>query len=499
MIVRGAPRALIVAGAVVASIACRSAGSQPPAARTSPATSTLQHDIDAILGQPALAPGYWGIFVKSLRSGATIYALNPQKLMMPASNMKIVTLAAAADRLGWDFTFTTRFLSIGRIENGVLDGDVLAVGTGDPSFGTADGSAGRAFDACAERLRELGVRTVLGRVIGDDNAFDDEGLGFGWSWDDLPDDYAAAVSALQFNENAARLTVAPGPAAGDVAAVVLDSPDTGLTIDNRLVTAAEGSAASIEAHRLPGSSRLELRGSIPIGSAPATRVVSVDNATLFLVKALRNGLIARGIDVRGAAMDIDDLLEPPRPGDRAVKLATHRSPPLSTLAIRLMKASQNLYAETLLKTIAAAGGTPTGIGGPMLVQTTLQAWGIAPESLILRDGSGLSRYGYVTPETLVAILAHVAADDRLRGPFEAALPIAGRDGTLAARMRGTAAEGNVRAKTGSMANVRALSGYATTMAGEPLVFSIIANNFAAAPAIITEAIDAIAVRLVNGD
>ncbi len=496
---RGARQTVIVACALVASIACRSAGPHPPGVLNRPAPSTLQHDIDAILAQPALAPGYWGILVKSLWSGSTIYALNAQKLMMPASTMKIVTLAAAADRLGWDFTFTTRFLSVGRIENGVLDGDIMAVGTGDPSFGTADGSAGRAFDACAERLKALGVRTILGRVIGDDNAFDDEGLGFGWSWDDLLGDYAAAVSALQFNENAARLTVTPGPAAGDVAAVALDPPDTGLTIDNRLVTAAEGSAASIGAHRLPGSSRLELRGTVPIGSAPATRVVSVDNATLFLVKALRNGLIARGIDVRGAAMDIDDLAEPPRPGDRAVELATHRSAPLSTLAVRLMKASQNLYAETLLKTIAATGGTPGGIAGPMLLQTTLQSWGIAPESLILRDGSGLSRYDYVTPETLVAILAHVASDNRLRGAFEAALPIAGRDGTLAARMRGTAAEGNVRAKTGSMANVRALSGYATTMTGEPLAFSIIANNFAAGPAIITEAIDAIVVRLVTGN
>jgi serine-type D-Ala-D-Ala carboxypeptidase/endopeptidase (penicillin-binding protein 4) len=445
-----------------------------------------------------LARGYWGVLVKSLKSGETVYALNARKLMMPASNMKIVTLAASADRLGWDYTYTTRFVIVGRVEDGVLDGDVLAVGTGDPSFGTGDGSAGRAFDACAERLHAMGVRTILGRVIGDDNAFDDEGLGFGWSWDDLPDDYAAAVSALQFNENTVRVTVTPGPAAGDVAAVTVDLPDSGLTIDNQLRTTTGDSTASIEARRLPGSPRLELRGSIPIRTAPATRVVSVDNPTLFLAKALRNGLIARGIDVRGGAVDIDDLPEGPL-RDQAVELATHRSPPLSTLAVRLMKASQNLYAETLLKTIGAAGGTPTGLAGRMLAQSALQGWGVPPEWLILRDGSGLSRYDYVTPETLVTILAHVAADDRLRGPFETALPVAGRDGTLATRMKGTLAEGNVRAKTGSMANVRALSGFATTTAGEPLAFSIIANNFDAAPSIIADAVDAIVVRLVKGN
>ena len=272
-----------------------------------------------------------------------------------------------------------------------------------------------------------------------------------------------------------------------------------MTIDNRLRTGAEGSAASVQATRLPGSSRLELRGSIPLGSAPTTRDVSVDNPTLFLVTAFRDGLIARGIDVRGPALDIDDIHDVAHalPRDRAIELSTHRSPPLSMLAVRLMKASQNLYAETLLKTLGAASGTPTALAGRTQAEGAVQAWGIAADGMILRDGSGLSRYDYVTPETLVTILTHVAGDEKLRGPFDASLPIAGRDGTLATRMKGTPAEGLVRAKTGSMANVRALSGYATTTAAEPLVFSIIANNFEAPGAAIVNAIDAIVVKLVE--
>jgi serine-type D-Ala-D-Ala carboxypeptidase/endopeptidase (penicillin-binding protein 4) len=470
-----------------------------PADPARPAHPQLERDIDAILARPALERGYWGVLVKSLKTGETLYARNPKKLMMPASNMKIVTLAASADRLGWDYTYTTRFFSVGPIEAGVLQGDVLVVGSGDPSFGLTDGSAASAFDVCAERLKAMGVRTILGRIIGDDNTFDDEGLGFGWSWDDLPDDYAAAVSALQFDENAARVTVTPGPAAGEIAGVGIEPPDSGLTIDNRLRTGAEGSTASIRATRLPGSSRLELRGSIPLGSAPTTRDVSVDNPTLFLVTAFRDGLIARGIDVRGPALDIDDIHDVAHalPRDRAIELSTHRSPPLSMLAVRLMKASQNLYAETLLKTLGAASGTPTALAGRTQAEGALQAWGIAADGMILRDGSGLSRYDYVTPETLVTILTHVAGDEKLRGPFEASLPIAGRDGTLATRMKSTPAEGLVRAKTGSMANVRALSGYATTTAGEPLVFSIIANNFEAPGAAIVNAIDAIVVAVVQ--
>jgi serine-type D-Ala-D-Ala carboxypeptidase/endopeptidase (penicillin-binding protein 4) len=438
------------------------------------------------------------VIVKSLKTGETLYALNQNKLMMPASNMKIVTLAAAVDRLGWDYTYTTRFLAAGSIDAGVLNGDVLVIGSGDPSFGFADGSADAALDACAGKLKGLGVRAIAGRIVGDDNAFDDDGLGFGWSWDDLPDDYAAAVGALQFNENSARLTVTPGPAAGDIAAVGVEPPGTGLTIDNRLQTGLEGSPLAIQARRLPGSSRLELRGSMPLGSAPAIRTVSVDNPTQFLVNTVRRGLIARGIDVRGAAIDIDEIDDRPS-RDRAIELISHRSPPLSTLALRLMKASQNLYAETLLKTIGAANGAPTALGGRTVAEAALQRWGVGADGMILRDGSGLSRYDYVTPEALVIILSHIAADERLRAPFEASLPVAGRDGTLVNQLKGTPAEGRVRAKTGSMSNVRALSGYATTIAGEPMVFSIIANNFSAAPAVIVAAMDAIVVRIVGGE
>jgi D-alanyl-D-alanine carboxypeptidase/D-alanyl-D-alanine-endopeptidase (penicillin-binding protein 4) len=180
LIVRLNPvRTALVACAIVLASACRPvtppAHPAGPARPASPAQSPLERDIDAILARPALERGYWGVLVKSLKTGETLYALNPKKLMMPASNMKIVTLAASADRLGWDYTYTTRFFSVGPIEAGVLQGDVLVVGNGDPSFGLTDGSAATAFDACAERLKAMGVRTILGRIIGDDNTFDDEG------------------------------------------------------------------------------------------------------------------------------------------------------------------------------------------------------------------------------------------------------------------------------------------------------------------------------------
>ena len=484
-----------------------------PARPAPPALVQLQHDIDGILAQPLLAHGFWGVLVKSLKTDETLYALNAGKLMMPASNMKIVTLAAAAETLGWDYRYETHVVAAGSVAGGTLQGDLVVVGSGDPSLVAADGMADRVFADWAERLKERGIRAISGRVIGDDNGFEEETLGFGWSWDDLPDDYAAGVGALQFNENAVRVTVTPGPSAGDSAGISIEPGGSGLTIVSAVTTSAAGVPASISTRRLPGSMKLELHGSIPVDAASdarlqpraaATLTVSVDNPTRFFVAALRTALIANGIDVRGPAVDIDDVRDAPAALDpvvagfsRTTPILTYQSAPLSALAVRLMKASQNQYAETLLKSVATGAGVPTAAAGRRAAQAIFERWGVPEAALIQRDGSGLSRYDYVTPEALVTILTHVDRDPRLHGPFEAALPIAGRDGSLMNRMKDTPAEGNARAKTGSMSNVRGLSGYITSADGEPLVFSILANAFDTPADTITKTADAIVVRLAQ--
>ena len=467
-----------------------------PAPPALPALSGLQHDIDAILQNPILSHGSWGVLAKSLKTGETLYAVNANKLMMPASNMKIVTLAAAAEQLGWEYTYETRLFAVGAIRDGLLAGDLVIVGSGDPSLVAADGMADRVFADWAQRLKQRGIRAVSGRVIGDDNGFEKETLGLGWMWDDLPTDDSAGVGALQYNESAAKVTVAPGPAAGDAAAINIDPSDTGLTVVSSVTTGAAGSRTSISVHRLPGRTKLELGGTIAAGAAPSALTVSVDNPTQYYVTALRTALIANGIDVRGPAVDIDDVRDaPPVAGTPVV---SYRSPPLSELAIRLMKISQNQYAETLLKSVSSGPGVvPTTAAGWRTALTIFDRWGVPAGSLIQRDGSGLTRYDFVTPEAIVAILTHVDRDSRLRGPFEASLPIAGRDGTLANRMKGTPAEGNVRAKTGSMTAVRGTSGYVTSADGEPLVFCILANNYDTPASTITAAEDAIIVRLAQ--
>jgi serine-type D-Ala-D-Ala carboxypeptidase/endopeptidase (penicillin-binding protein 4) len=464
----------------------------PPAQPAPPALSLLTRDLDAILAEPALQRGYWGVLVRSLDNDETLYSVNARKLMLPASSMKVVTLAAAAEKLGWEFRYDTKVYAAGPVEGTTLQGDLFVVGSGDPSLVAADGMSDRVFADWASALKQRGISTVAGRIVGDDNAFEDETLGFGWSWDDLPDDYAAGVGALQFNENAVRVTVAPGPAAGASAAIAVAPSDSGLTVVNSVATGAAGSAASTSTRRLPGAATLEVRGSIPIDAATATLAVSVDNPTLFFVRALRSALIANGLDVLGDAVDIDDVRNA-RPPDGA-PLVSYRSPPLSTLAVRLMKISQNQYAETLLKTISDVP-VRSAASGRAVALPILHGWGVQPNELIMRDGSGLTRYDFVTPEALVTILGHVYGDPRLRGLFEASLPVAGREGTIANRMKGTAAENNARAKSGSMTGVRSLSGYVTSAGGEHLVFAIVANNFETAPDVVNAATDAIVVRL----
>jgi serine-type D-Ala-D-Ala carboxypeptidase/endopeptidase (penicillin-binding protein 4) len=216
----------------------------------------------------------------------------------------------------------------------------------------------------------------------------------------------------------------------------------------------------------------------------------------FFINAMRAALIAHGIDVQGPAVDIDDVVEPPL-AEHGTLLATHRSPPLSAIAMRMMKVSQNVYAETLLKTMGAATGTPTLAGGRAAARSTVESWGVAPAGLIMIDGSGLSRYNLVTPETLVAVLTHVDHNPHLREPFEQTFPRWGQDGTLAARSKETTAANNIRAKTGTIANVRALSGYMKTADAEPLVFAILANNFETDAAVIDRADEAIIVRLAQ--
>lgn len=454
----------------------------------------LPAELDRIFGAPAFDRMQWGVVVQSLESGAVLYQRNPAKLMMPASNLKVVTLAATAERLGWDYRYRTRLETAGTVNGGTLQGDLVVVGGGDPTINGYGGAPTRIFEAWADQLKAKGIGRIDGRIVADARAFDGGGLGAGWAWDYLAYGYAAPVSALQYNEDVAQLVIKPGVEAGAPAGIEVRPAESGLLVENRLLTAVGGDA-SIELQRLPGSNRLLVTGTVPLGALETVRTTSVDDPALYFVRVLRATLVEKGIEVTGDAVGFQGPAG--NGGATARVLIEHQSPPLSEIARVLMKVSQNLYAETFVKTLGtqAGGSTKAGLD---VVRHVMTGWGIAPDSYVLVDGSGLSRYNYVCPEMLVKILRQMYRDAKHRDAFQATLPVGGQDGgTIARRFKGTRAEGNVRAKTGSIANVRALSGYVTTLDGEPLVFSIIANSFTQPQATIDAATDLAVERLAN--
>ena len=424
-----------------------------------------------------MAHAQWGIDVRSIDRNEKLFSLNADKLMMPASNMKILTLATAAEVLGWDAQMTTTLEASGPVEDGVLRGDLFIRGGGDPTINTRDGAGSAVFSSWIGALREAGIKSIDGRIVGDDQAFDDETIGAGWAWDYLQYGYAAPVGALQYNEDVAELVVSPSATAGEPAIVRL-SAGSGFTLLNRAVTAAPGSAETIDYKRHIDMPVLEVTGTIPAAGQSVTRAVAVVNPTVFFAQALKDALIAQGVSVSGEAVDLDDVAAEMNSRAERRIIASTTSAPLRTMATVLMKVSQNVYAETFLKAVGRAqGGLGTTAAGREAVRATLASWGIPETSYVMSDGSGLSRYNYVSAAAIASILEHMYKDAKHREPLVATLPIAGKDGTISTRMRRTRAEGNAVAKTGSIANVRSLSGFVRTRDGEMIVFSILANDF----------------------
>ena len=478
---RAVSRALGVSAVLLSGCA----HAQPSTAvRVNPAAvRALDADLDRIFNAAITENAVWGVQVKSLDSGRLLYSRNASTLMMPASNMKIVTLAAAAQTLGWDYRFKTTLETTAPVEDGVLKGDLIVRGTGDPTINTRNGRATAVFDEWAAALRAAGITRIEGTIAGDASAFDERGLGQGWAWDYLEAGYAAPSGALEYNENIAAVSIRPGAKPGDAAELQI-GPGTGLGLLYHVRTGEPGSRTAITLERRTYDNYLDVSGSIAVDATPVTRDVAVVSPTKYFAQALLLGLIQRGIPVGRTAVD---LAERPPDAVNLPRRVVHESlsPPLRDIATTMMKVSQNLYAETLLKAIGAAKtGRGTAGAGRSAASEVFTAWGIPENAYVHADGSGLSRYGYVTPAMVVTLLERLHADVRHRDAFVATLPIAGKDGTISTRLRATRAEGNAVAKTGSISNVRALSGYVRTRDGELLAFSILANNFTAPAATI---------------
>ena len=413
----------------------------------------------------------WSVRLERADTRAVLVSRNAERLVLPASNMKIVTLAAAATRLGWEYRFRTALYSTGTRDQHVLRGDLVVVGGADPTIGRTPDPLST-FRDWARQLRAHGIQRVEGDLVGDPSRFGDEWLGDSWSWDDLPFGYATPYSGLIFNENVVRVRVVPASAPGQPAAVTMSPAGSGLDLRADVSTAAEATTSSVRMTRGLASPLLDVTGSIPVGGKPFERNVSVPEPARYFLGALRAALVEEGIEVRGATR-VAHTADP----ELGEVLLVHESPALDEVARRFMKVSQNLYGEVLLRVLAVHENDGTSpADAQAALYGTLGSLGVPTGAVQGLDGSGLSRRDFVTATAIVTLLRHMAEPPN-RDRFLATLPIAGTDGTLANRFKGNACAGRLLAKTGTLSHARALSGYITSASGTPYVFSVIANNF----------------------
>lgn len=460
------------------------------------ALEQLQQDLRAIFSASATDHAFWGVSVKTLKGDDVLFSMNASRMQTPASNQKVITSAVAAERLGWDFRYSTKIYATGPLSGGDLDGDLVVASDGDPTINPRHPDRWSIFDAWAKKLFERGIRRVGGQLIGDDNAFAEPGWGFGWAWDDLTLGYGAAVGGLQYNENQVELLVGPGLEAGGRAVVSVSPPGSGIILDHGVITVSEGQQSRVSLERIPDSNVLSVRGQVAIGAPAVAELASVPNPTILYLNALREALARNGIFVGGNSLDIDDARVKPDYA-KATLLIDDRSPTIGSVIDVCLKWSRNEYAETLLHSLAPAGGEATAAAGLSILNETLQQWGVSRDLYIARDGSGLSRNDYAAPDALIAVLTRMWRDPRHMEPFRSALPQAAVSGSLANRLKGTPAAERVWAKTGTMSNVRSLSGYIMTLDNEPLVFSMMATSFRVPASQIDAVMDDALVRLVK--
>jgi D-alanyl-D-alanine carboxypeptidase/D-alanyl-D-alanine-endopeptidase (penicillin-binding protein 4) len=417
------------------------------------------------LSDPSLAHSGVAFLAVSLDRGDTLFAREPDRLYTPASNRKLFTAASALHWLGPEHRFRTALVATGPVVSDTLRGDLVLIGRGDPDLLPAH------LAALADTVAAGGTRVVAGDVRADDTWFDDVEWGAGWMWDDGPYWEWPYVTALTVADNVVTATVRPGLRVGDPVAVSIDPPTGYVIVNVSAVTAASGDASDlvVDRHWDPRENVIDITGALALDAEPVVAQRTVEDPALYAATLLLELLEARGVEVLGSARHGG-------PADAVANtLAVHVSDPLSESIRNFLKISDNLTGELLVKAVGASVAGPPGTYDKGLAAERAflaREVGIDTTAQQLADGSGVSRYNLVTARQIVTLLRYMTTRDDLFPFYRAALPIAGVDGTLENRMRGTAAEGRVGAKTGTLNGVTALSGYVPSADGERLAFSL---------------------------
>ena len=476
----------------------------------------LPDQIATILASPAVARDHWGITVTAL-DGTPIYSLNDAQLFHPASNAKLFTTAAALALLGPDRRFTTTVQASAPMgKDGVLHGDLTLVGGGDADFGTHDvpyvshpaknSPQERTLadiDDLADQLVKRGLRSVDGDLVADDQLFSGSQYPDGWSVDDLLWGYAAPVSALSVHDNQIDFTIVPSPRS-------TSDPDPQLRYYSVIDLFGysdnpKDTCASILYSAQPGSKELTIQGSLYNRSKPCTEHIAIDDPAEYAALQLKQALEYRGVRISGSAKSQHDYAPEPDAdiiiGDalagvpeqacpalavnaaRSNVIAQHSSPTLAEDVMFTNKASQNLHAEIMLRNIATLACNGSALAARRSVRTFLTSHvGIDPSDFVFYDGSGLSTKDLVTPRAIARLLSYAAHDPKTVLPqqwfegWKSSLPIGGVDGSLEHRFTQPPLKGHIFAKTGTLGESRALSGYVDCASGHTVIFSILIDN-----------------------
>lgn len=505
---RALPLSLVLGGC--AGLNSSSSAAVPTGAPT--ARAALTRAIDSLMDAPELRSATWGVLIVDPLAADTLYSRNATRLFIPASNQKLVSSSVMLEQLGPDYRFRTSFGARGTVANGTLTGDLAVIGRGDPT--TSDHmkrDAMQPLREIADSLWQRGIRHITGGVVASGNAFPGPVAGYGWPWDGLDASSYAGVDELLFNEGLSSIRVRSGARVGDPAVIETRPARTFPRVRNSVITIAstaatptDGSLPAVsgrDAGRRSTGTRLSayhdtasatavvaVRGEIALGDSAAVVIAQHDPDQAY-VAALTEALRERGIRV-------DE--QPPRAeNERVDTMFTVRSVPLHEILPMILKPSQNQIAEVFLRTLGLErAGVGTADSGRRVIERQFAEWKIPSDGFVVRDGSGLSRSDYLSPEAIIDIL-----DVMRRSPnfelFFQSLPSAGVDGTIGSRMRGTPAQGNLHAKTGTLPMVRSLSGYVRSADGRLLEFSILCNGWTAPQASVDRVADFIGVSLAS--
>lgn len=445
-----------------------------------------------------------GVKVIALPAGKTVFDHQGRKLFKPASNAKLFTGAFVLDRFDPAHRLQTSCYTIGKPSaQGSVAGDLIIYGRGDPSFTPRfhRGDLRKPFRSFAKAIHDAGIRKVAGNLVADASYFNIPPFGSGWTWDDLLESYGAEVSALSANDNIAHINISPAPIAGSPVRIETRPRLVPFEISNRTITGAAGSGERLHEHRPFLRNEFTLTGSLGIDGGGQHHEFTVRAPEYWFGMLLKRELEEMGISIDGTVVGLnwDQRVLNPLPAGGLHHVASVTSPSLLELTRVMMKDSQNLYSQLLLLQAGIKfpqAGLNTEKAAVKELNRFLKGAGISEGEALLEEGSGLSRRALLTPDAIVQLLSHMHRHPR-SSQFKSTLTIAGRDGTLAHRMKQTAAANNVRGKTGSLNGIKSLSGYVKNRSGQEFAFSILLNHHGGSGASARNAIDKIAVMLAE--